>query len=225
MRWKILGPLLGVLLLAAFVYALWPSAPVVPPVGSGVPDITDPMTVPTAPKLVVEKPLRRAGETAEHEPGTPSAQPEQQPGAAPVPGQGEPGVMAAQGSPTYSDPSIASEGLTGADAGLRPLTPEGIQGAMQDALGDISDCYENWLQQNPDLSGRMTMHFVVRAEGDSGVATIAVVEVIDGGLGHVAMEGCVGNVIHGLRFEPPAEGETSVNYPFSFSTNINASPP
>lgn len=41
-------------------------------------------------------------------------------------------------------------------------------------------------------------------------------DIADGGMGHLAMEGCVRNVFKGLRFEAPKSGEMRVSYPLAF---------
>jgi hypothetical protein len=52
---------------------------------------------------------------------------------------------------------------------------------------------------------------------DAGSGEVTRVAVIDGGLGHILMEGCVLNAVHDLRFDDP-EGELTVHYPLTFSS-------
>jgi hypothetical protein len=44
------------------------------------------------------------------------------------------------------------------------------------------------------------------------------VDIADGGMGHVAMEGCVRNVFKTMRFEAPENGEMRVTYPLQFES-------
>ncbi len=211
MRWRVLAPVLGLILLGALVFSLWPtSAPPLPP--------PDPR--PPVPVAVVAAPA-------------PSARPEAAPVTAP------PAIAPVVAAPPPVAPAAAAErqldpepdwehlralGLTEAD--LEPLdggplfaiTKDGIKAAVNEGLPEIRECYEGWLQQNPALSGKMKVQFVIVEIPGRDRAKVQRVEIADGGLGHIAMEGCVRNVFKNMRFEAPRGGETKVTYPLAFET-------
>ena len=87
---------------------------------------------------------------------------------------------------------------------------------MTQELPAIKECYEGWLQQNPALAGKMKVEFTIAEIPGRDRAKIMQVVVADGGIGHLAMEGCVRNVFKGMRFEAPRGGEMRVTYPLSF---------
>ncbi len=100
---------------------------------------------------------------------------------------------------------------------------EGIRAAMGDKTPEIRECYEAWLQQNPSLGGTLKVHFRINQPPGKNLAMIDDVDIGDGGLGNVALEGCVLNAIKTIRFEPPPRGGVmEVNYPFHFSSHDEA---
>lgn len=97
------------------------------------------------------------------------------------------------------------------------LDRTGIQSAIRETLPEMRDCYESWLQQNPELGGTLQLSFqIVAADGGGVVQNIA---ILDGGVGHRVFEGCVANVFSGLEFEEPEGQPMSVTYPLVFATN------
>lgn len=112
----------------------------------------------------------------------------------------------------------ASGPQTAADGGLVPFTidRDGIQSAIREKLPDIHECYAAWQQQNPALAGRIVVAFEVSAD-NAGTGEVTRVEVLDGGIGHPFMEGCILNAFQELRFdEPPGGGSIKVRYPIHF---------
>jgi hypothetical protein len=121
-----------------------------------------------------------------------------------------------------SSPSLGTEDQTDhrLDAGvLYPLTPDGFRQAIRARRDDVRDCYDGWLEQNPALSGTMVVALEISTT-DGGTGGITHLEVLDGGMGHMLMEGCVLNALSDLRFERPASPVT-LHYPFFF-LNENA---
>jgi len=97
---------------------------------------------------------------------------------------------------------------------------EGIQGAVNESLPQIKDCYQSWLQVRPDLSGRVMVQFVIAGDAeDPDFSEIRDVTLKDSELGHTLMEGCVASLFEELQFEAPdGGGEVAVNYPLKFTT-------
>jgi hypothetical protein len=98
-------------------------------------------------------------------------------------------------------------------------TPEGIRGAVQEAAPKIKECYEGWVAANPDLAGHLKVSFTISTETDADeIAHVTRAHVVDSELAHGLLEGCVLNMMEGLSFDPPEDGEITVTYPFKFDT-------
>lgn len=213
MRWLIAASV--VLLAAALAYALWPVAPASLPPGA---EARAPMPPPA-------EPLRGASPTPARAPPTSAPSPPE-PALHPAP----PPVPAAPPSPATPTPSpttlIAEPAANEPpDAGvLHALTRDGIRGAIQEKLPEIKECYEAWLAQNPKLGGKLKVDFRIQEVPGFERGRVSEISVLDGGFGHVAMEGCVRNVFGDLRFERPPQGELRVTYPLAFSPGPDAGP-
>lgn len=119
---------------------------------------------------------------------------------------------------------LGPEDLEPLDGGpLHALTREGIKSAVAEELPGIRECYEGWLQQNPSLGGKLKVEFTISEIPGRARGKVMRVDIPDGGMGHVAMEGCVRNVFKGMRFEAPKNGEMRVTYPLNFAPK--AAPP
>ncbi|MDP3155388.1 MAG: AgmX/PglI C-terminal domain-containing protein [Archangium sp.] len=208
MRWRVLGPVLGVILLGAIVFSMWPSAPVV----VAAPETDPPVVVAAAPAPRAAVPSNAVPVVAASAPVTPKA-------IAPAPsGTAEVGQLDPEPDPFQLQAlGLGPEDIEPLDGGvLHELTRDGIKGAITAELPQIRECYGGWLQQNPKLSGKMKVQFTIAEIPGRDRAKVMRVEIADGGMGHVAMEGCVRNVVKAIRFEKPAGGETRVTYPLSF---------
>lgn len=211
MRWRLLGPGLILILLGAVVFSMWPTS--APPIPEPEVHVTPPVA-PSAPPPVVAAPVKSAEVAPQVPPPTPSPTP-------PPPPSDDLGTIDEE--PDWAQ--LKALGLTPADLEpldggvLHPITRDGIKAAVQAELPQIRECYELWLRQNPALSGKMKVQFTIAEIPGRDRSKIVRVDVADGGLGHVMMEGCVRNVFKGLRFETPRGGETRVTYPLSFQNN------
>jgi len=97
-----------------------------------------------------------------------------------------------------------------------PADADGINGAIGESLGGIRECYQQWLQLDPELAGEVVVAFVIEARGDRGAVTET--EVIEATTSkNTFFEGCLLNVMSDLQFEVPDE-PTTVHYPFLFSS-------
>ena len=212
MRWRVLVLMLGVVLLGAIVFSMWPADPVtVPELEARVQ--LQPAT-PSAPPRPAE--LRAPIVATAPTPGV--GAPVAKPSAAE--GPGELGELDSEVDPEHLKAlGLGPEDLEPLDGGpLHALTREGIRGAVTQELPAIRECYEGWLQQNPALAGKMKVEFTIAEIPGRDRAKIMQVVVADGGIGHLAMEGCVRNVFKGMRFEAPRGGEMRVTYPLSFES-------
>lgn len=106
-------------------------------------------------------------------------------------------------------------------------TPDrnGIRSAIQSKTPEIRECYEPWLQLNPNISGRIVTNFwIVAPENPKQKnAKIDGAKVTESGLGNKLLEGCIINVLSDLNFEKLQDGVIEVNYPFVFSQKDESS--
>jgi hypothetical protein len=101
-----------------------------------------------------------------------------------------------------------------------PFGPKGIAAAMAEAKPEMQHCYEMWLKAKPDLQGTLPISFTVRPADGGNQAIIDEVHLHDSdGVGSIAFEGCVLNVVSNLRFESPPMGAVEVRVPMTFSNN------
>jgi hypothetical protein len=211
-NWRSLAISLGLMLLAAIVFSIWP---VSTPVVSGGTDSANP-EAPLKPEPILPRAEARdaSGPPPMIATGAPTAP---SPAAAPPPSND---VGALDPEPDWQHLEalgLTPDDLEPLDGGvLHPVTKDGIKEAVQQELPQIRECYEEWLKQNPNLAGKMKVQFTIMEIPGRDRAKIQKVEVADGGLGHLMMEGCVRNVFKGMRFETPRGGETRVTYPLNF---------
>ncbi len=111
------------------------------------------------------------------------------------------------------------------DAGApRRFAPDhdGIREAMRAAVPEIRECYEAWLQTNPDLHGKLVLSYAI-APTDAGEGEVRDLSVSSHDIAHVPFEGCVKNVMAGVQFGLPIDDGTgepapmNVKYPLIFA--------
>lgn len=102
-----------------------------------------------------------------------------------------------------------------------PMTKDGIDGAFREVLPGIRGCYEDALQEVPDLEGGFKVLF--RVDDREGIGSVVHVEITDMNsdafteLHDLPMEDCVMDVMHTLQFDAPADGPVEVRYPLVFN--------
>lgn len=85
-----------------------------------------------------------------------------------------------------------------------------IAAVIERHLGEIRYCYEQGLQQDPDMSGRVSMGFSIGADGYVKTANIT-----NSSLRSKQVEGCITNRLKSWKFPKPRGGViVKVNYPF-----------
>lgn len=85
-----------------------------------------------------------------------------------------------------------------------------IAAVIQRHLSEVRYCYEQGLQQKPNLTGRLSMKFMI---GPRGAVTLA--QVMNSSLRHVPVENCIRDRLKTWNFPQPQGGVTvKVNYPF-----------
>lgn len=120
-------------------------------------------------------------------------------------GRGGFGKMAIVGSSTSFIEPIESEAWT--EGGL---DRNAIAAVIQRHLSEVRFCYESGLQKKPNLSGRVSMKFMI---GPQGVVTTA--QVNNSSLAHPLVENCIRDRLKTWQFPKPQGGvNVKVNYPF-----------
>ncbi len=75
----------------------------------------------------------------------------------------------------------------------------------------IAHCYQSQLNGNPDLAGRVTITFIIDAQGRVITSTVS-----SNTVGSPEVGQCVSQVIRRISFPAPGSGVVRVNYPFTF---------
>ena len=124
--------------------------------------------------------------------------------------------------------SIAGGG-TGAGAGERTvkaaiktetpavdgeLDPNMVAKEVRSRLGAIKACYERALKRNPNLSGKVVIHWTITQAG-----TVSGVDVEQDTLGDAEVASCIKALIARWRFPAPAGGSVDVSFPFVFQAS------
>lgn len=95
------------------------------------------------------------------------------------------------------------------------LAQEVIRRTIQRNIGQVRFCYEQALNANPNLAGRVTVRFVISPSGAVQTAVASSSTVADPRVGV-----CVAQAMRRLSFPAPdGGGVVSVTYPFMFSAN------
>lgn len=120
-------------------------------------------------------------------------------------GRGGFGKMAIVGSATSFIEPLESEAWT--EGGL---DRNAIAAVIQRHLSEVRFCYESGLQKKPNLSGRVSMKFLI---GPQGIVTSA--QVNNSSLAHPLVENCIRDRLKTWQFPKPQGGvNVKVNYPF-----------
>jgi tetratricopeptide (TPR) repeat protein len=92
------------------------------------------------------------------------------------------------------------------------LPPEVVQRIVRQNFGRFRLCYENGLNNNPNLMGRVSVRFVIGRDGSVGNVGNAGSDLPDAGV-----VGCIVRAFHGLSFPQPEGGVVNVVYPIHFA--------
>lgn len=92
------------------------------------------------------------------------------------------------------------------------LSREVIRRTVQRHLNGVRHCYQQELQSNPSLAGRVAVRFVITPDGSIGAATVSSTS-----MQNRAVEQCVAGAVRRMGF-PQSESPTIVTYPFIFAS-------
>lgn len=92
------------------------------------------------------------------------------------------------------------------------LPPDVIQRTVRQNFGRFRLCYQEGLQRNPALQGRVSVRFVIGRDGAVSSVGMGATEIQDG-----SVNDCIRQAFYGLSFTPPDSGVVQVTYPLLFS--------
>jgi hypothetical protein len=94
------------------------------------------------------------------------------------------------------------------------LDPAMVAKEVRTRLGAIKACYERGLKRNPNLSGKVVIHWTITQAG-----TVSGVDVEQDTLGDAEVASCIKSLIARWRFPAPSGGSVEVSFPFVFQSS------
>jgi outer membrane biosynthesis protein TonB len=94
------------------------------------------------------------------------------------------------------------------------LDPAMVAKEVRTRLGAIKACYERALKRNPNLSGKVVMHWTITQAG-----TVSGVDIEQDTLGDAEVASCIKSLVGHWRFPAPSGGSVEVSFPFVFQAS------
>jgi outer membrane biosynthesis protein TonB len=94
------------------------------------------------------------------------------------------------------------------------LDPNMVAKEVRTRLGAIKACYERALKRNPNLSGKVVIHWTITQAG-----TVSGVDVEQDTLGDAEVASCIKSLVARWRFPAPSGGSVEVSFPFVFQSS------
>jgi outer membrane biosynthesis protein TonB len=94
------------------------------------------------------------------------------------------------------------------------LDPNMVAKEVRSRLGAIKACYERALKRNPNLSGKVVIHWTITQAG-----TVSGVDVEQDTLGDAEVASCIKSLVARWRFPAPSGGSVEVSFPFVFQAS------
>jgi hypothetical protein len=94
------------------------------------------------------------------------------------------------------------------------LDPAMVAKEVRSRLGAIKACYERALKRNPNLSGKVVIHWTITQAG-----TVSGVDVEQDTLGDAEVASCIKSLVARWRFPAPSGGSVDVSFPFVFQSS------
>jgi outer membrane biosynthesis protein TonB len=91
------------------------------------------------------------------------------------------------------------------------LSPEQIMRVVRQNQAAVRYCYENELQRQPSLRGRIEIRWRIARNGSVSSARVG-----SSTMHNARVEGCIVRQVRRWRFPQPDGGEVDVNFPFIF---------
>ena len=93
----------------------------------------------------------------------------------------------------------------------------GIRASIEQVMPGLQECYEAWLDVEPDLQGDIKVSYQIYADGDAG--RVRRVTTTEQDVDNAVFEGCVLNVMNELEYVAPSGGPITVNWPLKFRSD------
>jgi TonB family protein len=94
------------------------------------------------------------------------------------------------------------------------LDPSLVAKEVKARIGAIKACYERALKRNPNLSGKVVVHWTITAAG-----TVSGVDIEQDSIGDSEVASCIKQLVARWRFPAPSGGAVEVSYPFVFQSS------
>jgi outer membrane biosynthesis protein TonB len=94
------------------------------------------------------------------------------------------------------------------------LDPAMVAKEVRSRLGAVKACYERALKRNPNLSGKIVIHWTITQAG-----TVSGVDVEQDTLGDAEVASCIKQLVARWRFPAPSGGSVEVSFPFAFTAS------
>lgn len=131
-------------------------------------------------------------------------------------GDGPAGSGVGNGDPNGS-PWGASDGEGGDAIVTGGLDRDQIEQVIRRNIGQITYCYEQGLQKEPNLAGRVTVKFQIAGSGHVSIASVK-----DSSVRSVQVEGCIVSKLRNWTFPKPHGGvNVAVVYPFALRRTVS----
>jgi Ca-activated chloride channel homolog len=98
----------------------------------------------------------------------------------------------------------------GPQQGGGSLDKEAIRAVVRAHIGEVRECYDAALTQDPGARGKIVVDFTIAASGAVKQSKLASSDMSP------QLGECVAQKISAWRFPAPAGGELTVSYPFAF---------
>jgi outer membrane biosynthesis protein TonB len=128
--------------------------------------------------------------------------------------RGGAGIAGAETGKGAGERTVKAAIKTEAPAVDGELDPNMVAKEVRSRLGAIKACYERALKRNPNLSGKVVIHWTITQAG-----TVSGVDVEQDTLGDAEVASCIKSLIARWRFPAPSGGSVDVSFPFVFQAS------
>ena len=104
---------------------------------------------------------------------------------------------------------VAAALASSASAGEGTLDKDAIRDVVRAHIGEIRGCYNQGLERDPALAGRLVVGFEITGTGAVGRS-----EISESTLADAAVGTCVAQAVKTWQFPAPKGGSVAVEYPF-----------
>ncbi len=128
--------------------------------------------------------------------------------------RGSGGIAGAETGGAAAEKKISGSVKSEAPAVDGSLDPNLVAKEVKARIGAIKACYERALKRNPNLSGKIVVHWTITAAG-----TVSGVDIEQDTIGDSEVASCIKGLVARWRFPAPSGGAVEVSYPFVFQSS------